>query len=896
MRLNWLDSTSRTSMSLLLQSTNAILDNIARSTNRFCDLSSSSEERSKRKPPYLVLSERRVLSSFHAIKKTPVLSSKYMELTSKHVKLKRRHAQLIRYARIQEGFTRDRVLDNLCSDNPSFTFKSVKAMQNSRIKKVPKLQVGDKTYYGEWVPDGMFESIKSLKTEPYILRSEHSSPDFNAEYRHVLDICESGAKIPPLSYLKTKRILESIRKNVNDIYSITALHYLHAGEAGIEHFQFLINSIIANVNNAGIQELNNIYACVLYKAHGKDRTSDRSYRTISTCPLASKALDIYVRELCIDDWNARQASTQFQGQEMSHELACLLLTETLQYSLNVSKLPVYAIFLDAKSAFDRVLREILVRNLFIAGTNDHRLLYIDQRLSKRNTFCEFDKHLMGPISDIRGLEQGAVPSSDEYKIDNNEQATSAQDSKLGVSLRAESVSNDLPISCRSLADDAVLLSNDITDLKNLLFLTIQYCNKYQVQLVPEKTRLLVFTKDPKNPLVNYSKMINPISLYGQTIPFSDTAEHLGIIRSTSPGNITNISERLAAHRRKLFSVLPAGMALRHGANPAACLRAEKIYALPVLLSGISSLVLSKQEMDIVASHYKRTLTRIMKLHDRTPDSAVFFLAGTLPLPALVHLRQLSLFNMICHLQGNVLNSMAVNTLVSAKPSEKSWFQQIRDLCVQYELPHPLQLLKNPMPKLVLKKLFKLKVTEYWHKDLSKKTSHLPSLEYLKPSHLSLLSPHPIWTSLDGNPYQARAARIQALFLAGRYRSERLCRFWSGNSDGVCLLDPCNGEKLFEDIEHIILRCPALTEVRRRLFRFTTDYVLDKPVLKTICDAYLKTDDTSTCMQFLLDCSILPLVITAFQDYGAIIHFHLFKITRCWCRSLHHARLRLLGRY
>ena len=48
---------------------------------------------------------------------------------------------------------------------------------------------------------------------------------------------------------------------------------------------------------------------------------------------------------------------------MSHELASLLLTETIQYSLNVSKKPVYAIFLDAKSAFDRVMREGLARNL-----------------------------------------------------------------------------------------------------------------------------------------------------------------------------------------------------------------------------------------------------------------------------------------------------------------------------------------------------------------------------------------------------------------------------------------------------------------------------------------------------------------------------------------------------
>ena len=95
LRLNWLDPTSKTSISLLLQSTNAILNSIARSTNRFCSLSSSPKERSKRKPHYLAASERRVLSSFHALK---------LELTSKHTELKRKHAQLIRYARIQEGF------------------------------------------------------------------------------------------------------------------------------------------------------------------------------------------------------------------------------------------------------------------------------------------------------------------------------------------------------------------------------------------------------------------------------------------------------------------------------------------------------------------------------------------------------------------------------------------------------------------------------------------------------------------------------------------------------------------------------------------------------------------------------------------------------------------------
>ena len=298
---------------------------------------------------------------------------------------------------------------------------------------------------------------------------------------------------------------------------------------------------------------------------------------------------------------------------------------------------------------------------------------------------------------------------------------------------------------------------------------------------------------------------------------------------------------------------------------------------------------------MIDSCYKNTLTHLMKLHDRTPDSAVFFLAGTPPGSALLHLRQLSLFSMICNLDDNPLKSLARDMLIQAKPSAKSWIQDIRDLTIQYQLPHPLLLLDNPLPKDKFKQLCKQKVLEYWHDKLARDAA-LPSLQYLQPSSLSLSHPHPIFTSLDGNPYQAQASRIQSLFLTGRYRSERLCRFWSANKSGVCLLEPCRTQGLFEDIHHIILRCSGLTDVRRRLLVFTREYAADKPVLREIVETYLYSDNDELRMQFIIDCSVLPLVISSYQLHGPIIHQTLFKITRTWCRSLHVARMKPLGRY
>ena len=172
------------------------------------------------------------------------------------------------------------------------------------------------------------------------------------------------------------------------------------------------------------------------------------------------------------------------------------------------------------------------------------------------------------------------------------------------------------------------------------------------------------------------------------LPFSNTVEHVGIIRSES-GNLPEIMSRLRSHQKALGAVLHEGGAHNHRGNPTASLRLEKTYALPVLLSGVGALVLLQSELDVIDHHVKVTQERLMRLHPKTPQCVVAFLAGCLPGKALVHQRMLSLFAMICDLKGNVLHHYGVNVLIKSKPSSKSWFTMIRELCLMYDLPHPL---------------------------------------------------------------------------------------------------------------------------------------------------------------------------------------------------------------
>ena len=213
-------------------------------------------------------------------------------------------------------------------------------------------------------------------------------------------------------------------------------------------------------------------------------------------------------------------------------------------------------------------------------------------------------------------------------------------------------------------------------------------------------------------------------------------------------------------------VLPAGLARKHNSNPAASLRVQNIYALPVLLSGLGSLQLVNSETTALEKHYKTTLRCLMKLPDRCPDSVVYFLSGSIPFIAHIHKKKLNLFGMITRLPGNILNKLADKFLSTESDSCKSWFIGIRNLCSLYNLPSPLQLLANPLSKAAFKSKVTLTVIDHWQDTLRKEASPMTSLLFFKPLYMSLSTPHPMLTSCSSNPFETNKATVQATQLSG----------------------------------------------------------------------------------------------------------------------------------
>ena len=142
----------------------------------------------------------------------------------------------------------------------------------------------------------------------------------------------------------------------------------------------------------------------------------------------------------------------------------------------------------------------------------------------------------------------------------------------------------------------------------------------------------------------------------------------------------------------------------------------------------------------MVGHYLSTLQNLLRLHERTPRSMVYMMVGSLPARGILHQRQMTLFSMICHLKDDPLHSHAEYVLLHLGNSCKSWFLQVRAICL-------------PLPKQTLKNLVKTKVTDYWYHLLTAEATPLPSLTHSNSNKHSLSEPHPLWYAAGSSPHE-----------------------------------------------------------------------------------------------------------------------------------------------
>ena len=419
------------------------------------------------------------------------------------------------------------------------------------------------------------------------------------------------------------------------------------------------------------------------------------------------------------------------------------------------------------------------------------------------------------------------------------------------------------------ADDVALVSPHPAALQSLLNLSQAFSASTSLTNVPEKTKLLAYPAKGNSNSITYWQEAMPIMMAGAPLPLTSQAEHVGVLRSTGGSNMPALLTRLSAHGKSLYGTISCGMARGHRGNPAASLRVEAIYCAPRLYSGLSTLYLSPCEVSSLHAHQKETLERLQRLYPRTPAPAVYFLSGTLPAPAILHLRQLGLLLMIALLgPSNIL--WKHGTFVLQHSVNHSWFSAVRDLTLQYSLDNPLLTLTSPpSSKSAWKAKVRAAVTAHWHRKLTAEASSLPSLHFLRPSFLPLgQGTHPLWVTCGSSPTAVRAATIQARMLSGRYRTDWLRRHWTGES-GACRLPNCSS--IQGDLPHLLSgACPALAPSLAKTLQYWDRSMSHLPHLLPPVQAALEASPQAF-VTFLLDPSTDPGILGLIQLHGIVRH-------------------------
>ena len=168
---------------------------------------------------------------------------------------------------------------------------------------------------------------------------------------------------------------------------------------------------------------------------------------------------------------------------------------------------------------------------------------------------------------------------------------------------------------------------------------------------------------------------------------------------------------------------------------------------------------------------------------------------------------------------------------------------------------------------------------------------LSSLSFFKPHFMSLTHPHPLLKTA-GNLYETNKMIVQLKMLCGRYRVGSLLKHFFPSRNGNCEL--CGQE--LEDLTHLLIpRCPLLLERKQLLIEYALTVLSSSNVCHRIFSNILENGNEQEQVQMFLDCSVIPSVISAYQDDKTVIPL-LYWVTRTWCYSLHRMRLKLLNRW
>ena len=468
-----------------------------------------------------------------------------------------------------------------------------------------------------------------------------------------------------------------------------------------------------------------------------------------------------------------------------------------------------------------------------------------------------------------GTRQGAFCSPDEYLTYQYEQLIQLDSSKCGMYI------GSIHLPAPTVADDTLIMANNITDLQTLLNIAGDYANKERYEIQLEKTSVVnINTSEFLN---NLFQDVRPWTLNEGQVNVSNSFTHLGIDRNAVSGSIDpSIDTRLANGRKTTYALMGAGCVGCYGNPPKVNFHIYNIFILPRITYGLEALKLLRKHLTALETQHRAFIRNILYLPKRTAIAALHILSGQLPLQATIEMKILSfLFN--CLANPGLLRDIIIRQHAMKDANSHSWVIYIEEVLRRYDLPTIASLILEPVSKGVWKAVIKDKVFSYWRDLLQDQALEKSTLHHLNPimqhnkTHLSL--------DIALNPTMVKRANIKCRILTSTYSLQyNRYHYYKQVSRPTCLL--CDtGE---EDKEHFVLKCTDLQSTRSKFLPSLCENI---PYVYSGRPTIIYNSDY--LLQLVLDCShqlIMDIIPLSYQE-----QCNIEAASQVLLYSLHNAR-------
>ena len=187
------------------------------------------------------------------------------------------------------------------------------------------------------------------------------------EVAEIEDICQAqGQLFKPVTVEEVKKAINNLnRGKAADAMGITAEHFVYAQDTTLDILCLLINKLF----HIG-QVTDSMKGTPVFKKKGSN-TDSKNYRGITVISILTNILDLVIRKrikpLILEKQNNLQRGFTENASPMN---TALILEEYIRDRQDL-QMSAYIAFLDAKSAFDVVSHQSLMRKLFHVGIEGH---------------------------------------------------------------------------------------------------------------------------------------------------------------------------------------------------------------------------------------------------------------------------------------------------------------------------------------------------------------------------------------------------------------------------------------------------------------------------------------------------------------------------------------------